>query len=158
MIVEAGKERNFCYQLPETPEKPGKWFVIPSALQMGWTNSPAYFCFATKAAQVILQWLLALTLTSSVIPSHEYEAWCSDPPGEDQQWSTPSELSVFLRVFVDDFVQAVAGPKCQTSKNGEQVWVARAALHAIHSIFPSPHITQHKGGRDSILLKKTRKQ
>jgi hypothetical protein len=36
----------------------------------------------------------------------------------------------------------------------EQLWIARAALHGIHSIFPAPDITQHIGGRDSISLKK----
>jgi hypothetical protein len=37
------------------------------------------------------------------------------------------------------------------------MWVARAALHGIHSIFPNPEITQHLGGRDSISVKKLEK-
>jgi hypothetical protein len=46
MIVQAGQENNFVYELPTHPKHPGKWFVVPSALQMGWTNSPAFFCAA----------------------------------------------------------------------------------------------------------------
>jgi hypothetical protein len=35
------------------------------------------------------------------------------------------------------------------------LWLARATLHSIHSIFlPSLDITHHSGGRDSISLKK----
>jgi hypothetical protein len=67
MIVESGKEKNFVYQLPEIPQKPGKWFVVPSSLQMGWSNSPAYFCTATEAGQIIIQRLLALSLDNGVI-------------------------------------------------------------------------------------------
>jgi hypothetical protein len=40
MIIQAGQEYNFVYAMPQHPA--GKWFVVPSALQMGWTNSLAY--------------------------------------------------------------------------------------------------------------------
>jgi hypothetical protein len=50
MIVQAGQENNFVYELPDHPKHPGKWFVVPSALQMGWTNSPAFFLHRDRSS------------------------------------------------------------------------------------------------------------
>lgn len=47
MIVEDGKEYNFVYQLPQRAGDKELHYVVPSSLQMGWTNSPPYFCSAT---------------------------------------------------------------------------------------------------------------
>ena len=49
---------NFCYVLP--PKKPGTSIdeleiVIPHALQMGWAESPPFFCAATETARDIIQ-------------------------------------------------------------------------------------------------------
>jgi hypothetical protein len=153
MIVEAGQEANFTYELPEHPEREGKWFVIPSALQMGWKNSPAYFCTTTEAARVIIARLLALSAHDGVIDEHPYETHCAT--GEPcHNWSSQLEALILLRVFVDDFILGIAGPPDRESRNAETMWVARAALHGIHSVFPPPSITDHIGGRDSISLKK----
>ena len=38
-----------------------------------------------------------------------------------------------------------------------QRWVLRCALHSVHSIFPSPDVVQHKGGKDSISKRKVNK-
>jgi hypothetical protein len=54
MIVQAGQENNFVYKLPGHPKHPRKWFVVPLALQMGWKNSPAFFCATTEATQQIV--------------------------------------------------------------------------------------------------------
>jgi hypothetical protein len=59
-----------------------------------------------------------------------------------------------LEAFVDDYVDAVAGPPNRQTRHLEELWVARAVLHAIHSLFPSPPVTGHVNGRDSISLKK----
>ena len=50
MIVEQGQEFNFCYQLPPREGDTKPYYVIPSLLQMGWKNSPTYFCEATDHA------------------------------------------------------------------------------------------------------------
>jgi hypothetical protein len=63
-------------------------------------------------------------------------------------------MLLLLRVFVDDFIQAIAGPPDRPLRDTEELWLSRATLHGIHSIFPSPDITHHTGGRDSISLKK----
>jgi hypothetical protein len=153
MIVEAGQEANFTYELPEHPEREGKWFVIPSALQMGWKNSPAYFCATTEAAWVIIARLLALSAHDGFIDEHPYESYCATG-GPCPKWSSRPEALVLLRVFVDDFILGIAGAPDRESRNAETMWMARAALHGIHSIFPPPSITDHVDGHDSISLKK----
>ena len=46
MLVDSKEVWNFCYVMPDPPGHPVR-IVVPSALQMGWTESPAYFCAAT---------------------------------------------------------------------------------------------------------------
>jgi hypothetical protein len=36
----------------------------------------------------------------------------------------------------------------------EEVWLSRATLHGIHSVFPDPAVTNHANGLDSISIKK----
>ena len=50
MVVNEHDAWNFAYVLP--PEHPGDEpeLVIPDALQMGWSESPAFFCAATETA------------------------------------------------------------------------------------------------------------
>ena len=42
-----GGEWNFAYVLPQPEGEPVK-FVIPASLQMGWIESPPYFCVASE--------------------------------------------------------------------------------------------------------------
>ena len=46
---EEGKEWNFAFVLPQPPGEPVR-LVIPSSLQMGWVDSPGYFCAASETA------------------------------------------------------------------------------------------------------------
>jgi hypothetical protein len=63
-------------------------------------------------------------------------------------------LHSVYRVFVDDYMNGVAGPPGRKRKHQELEGVARGALHAIHAIFPPPDVLQQDGGRDSISEKK----
>jgi hypothetical protein len=47
MIVGNEMEYNFVYQMPQRECDPGRYYFVPSALQMGWMNSPPYFCTVT---------------------------------------------------------------------------------------------------------------
>ena len=49
MMVEYGKHLNFAYVLPDVAGARIR-IVIPSALQMGWAESPPFFCAATETA------------------------------------------------------------------------------------------------------------
>ena len=52
MDCEAGEEFNFAYILPQEEGK-STTRVVPKSLQMGWVESPLYFCVATKTARDI---------------------------------------------------------------------------------------------------------
>jgi hypothetical protein len=47
--AEAGKEHNFAFQLPRKAGGVETRCVVPSSLQMGWKNSPAFFCSCTES-------------------------------------------------------------------------------------------------------------
>ena len=53
MKVPEDQKWNFSYVIPD---KEGEWtrIVVPSALQMGWCQSPALFCTATEAAKEVM--------------------------------------------------------------------------------------------------------
>ena len=51
----AGEEWNFAYVMPQPPGKPVK-LVIPNSLQMGWVESPVYFCVASKTPRQRTTW------------------------------------------------------------------------------------------------------
>jgi hypothetical protein len=67
------------------------------------------------------------------------------------------DMTIMSVVFVDDFCNRIAGPPNRPRKGPEQQWVARANLHGIHGIFPSPKVLQHEGSKDSISEKKLAK-
>jgi hypothetical protein len=130
------------YEMPPRPNNTERHFVIPSALQMGWTNSSAYFCNATEASREIARRLLALSVEHGILPPHELEHHCA--PGNTNNNTN----------FIDNYVKAVAGPPSRSTRHHKELWVTRAILHAIHSLFPGPTVTGHINGRDIISLKK----
>ena len=73
MLVSEEDAWNFCYVLPpESKESPlGKYqIVIPASLQMGWCESPPFFCAATETACDIIHYLHT---TTSTLPTHQLE-------------------------------------------------------------------------------------
>jgi hypothetical protein len=71
MIVEQDSRYNFAYTLPILPGKPTK-IIIPSSLQMGWSESPGYFCAATESVWDIAQkWIE----DGYHLPNHNLEAF-----------------------------------------------------------------------------------
>ena len=167
MIVEAGKEYNFVYQLPRRPGDTEDHFVVPSSLQMGWKNSPAYFCTATEAGRILLKRILALTVDTGIDQPHRHEAFCRPakiariegptPQEAPKPWRAPVDLVLLNRVYIDDYMNGLAGPRGRKRKREEQEWVARGTLHSIHGIFPTPEVLQHEGGRDSVSERKLEK-
>jgi hypothetical protein len=54
MIVEEDQQWKFCCVMPDLPCSP-VCIVVPSTLQMGWAESPPYFCSATEVGRVIIE-------------------------------------------------------------------------------------------------------
>ena len=165
MIVEAGKEYNFVFQLPMRDTDSERHYVVPSSLQMGWKNSPAFFCTGTEATRRMIRRLLAMTSTSGISTYHQHESYLTkgsplpnfDPVPGPVPWPGLRDAEFMCRVFVDDFMGGLAGDPARKSRLLQQLWVSRASLHCIHAIFPPPNVLSHVGGKDSISLKKLKK-
>jgi hypothetical protein len=157
MIVETASEYSFVYQMPPRDGDTGRWYFVPSALQMGWTNSPPYFCTVTEAVRTLFKRILALTRDSGVIVPHRHEDKCIRHALPRPETAGPIDTMIMGRVFVDDFMNGIAGVPGRLSIRAEQLWVSRAALHAIHAVFPPPDVINHVGGKDSVSEKKLNK-
>ncbi|CAB9530052.1 expressed unknown protein [Seminavis robusta] len=81
MCVPEAQEEQFCYVLPQVPGDPPEEIrlVVPAALQMGWTSSPAFFCAATETGRDIAEWLRKLPR----LPPHPLESHMVDPINPD---------------------------------------------------------------------------
>jgi hypothetical protein len=144
MLVEEAKQLNFAYVMPDPPGSPVQ-IVVPAALQMGWTESPSYFCTATETARDIIQGLVSDEVE---LPPHCLERYMR--PTKSAKRSKSDSPGHGTYVYVDDFVGAAVENKTGTLLSR----MTRGILHGIHSVFPSPSITGHVGGKDPILLKK----
>ncbi len=77
MDCAEGKEWNFAYVLPQEDGKPIT-LVVPTSLQMGWVESPPYFCTATETSCDISTEYIE-TLVNS-IPRHVFEKHVVEAP------------------------------------------------------------------------------
>jgi hypothetical protein len=160
MVVTEEDEWNFAYVLPKAnPQDPDEptVLVIPSSLQMGWTDSPAFFCAASETARDVAETLINQPRGS--LPEHALEPFMlpSEGPSEyagkpqdgmDEDTSHVNNFCRLLETFVDDFINVA-----QTTDEKQLRHLSRGLLHAIHEIFPPPSITGH-AGEDPISVKK----
>ena len=141
MIVSDDDAWNFCYAIP--PADPATDLdsiniVVPNSLQMGWTESPPFFCAATETARDVIQ-----TLLRTKLPPHKFEKNMLPPnfSADMQNTADLGHVVNLIEVFVDDFIGC-------TDKATEEhlLQFSRAMLHGIHEIFPPPSVTGHAGG------------
>jgi hypothetical protein len=144
MLVAEDQKWNFAYVMPDPPGHPTR-IVVPSALQMGWAESPAYFCAATETGRDIIQGLVA---AETPLPPHCLEQYMRPAKAAKRSRSDSPVHGVY--VYVDDYI----GAAVENSKGTLLGRIARSALHGIHSIFPPTDVTGHSGGKDPISLKK----
>jgi hypothetical protein len=144
MLVQEDEQLNFAYVMPDPPGFPIR-IVVPAALQMGWAESPAYFCTATETARDIIQGLVAAEVE---LPPHCLEEYMR--PAKSAKRSKSDSPAHGTYVYVDDFIGAAVENKDGTLLGR----MTRGILHGIHSVFPAPAVTGHVGGKDPISLKK----
>ena len=147
LIVQEADSYNFAYVLPQEASKPCR-LVVPSAVQMGWVESPSLFCTVTESARDITQHLIDDGIE---LPPDEVEDLISiqDVPPRGRT-RNPTKL---LQVYVDDFCYAAT-----QSDDGLHIpTIRRASIHGIHSFFPPTCITEHKGGKPPISKSKLEK-
>jgi hypothetical protein len=139
MIVEEKSCWNFAYVFPGPPDTPIK-LVIPSALQMGWNESPAYFCAATETTQDVAQsWID----TDKRLLQHDMEPLTTPTTHPRGQMSTGDKYQMSA-VYVDDFILAAV----QNREGTLLTKAIRATLHAIHNVFPAPTAEDLEGAKE----------
>lgn len=148
MAVPDEEQWNFCYVLPDPPGSPVR-IVVPSALQMGWMESPAHFACATETGRDIIQ---TLVNDGVELPPHTKEHYMAPERPPKRRKTGPNDFSS-LNVYIDDYcLGVVESPDGTLLKR-----VSRAALHTIHAMFPPPEALGHIGGKDSISQRKLEK-
>lgn len=130
MLVEEDAKWNFAYVMPDPPGSPVR-LVVPSALQMGWAESPAYFCAATETGRDIIHQSVA---SKQDLPPHVFEKYMH--PAKKPKRSSKEDSMYSVSVYLDDFIGAVVENASGTLLGR----VTKAALHGIHSIFPPPKL------------------
>jgi hypothetical protein len=148
MRVTRDERWNFAYVIPS---KPGEelMVVVPSALQMGKNESPAFFCATTETVRDLSQMWID---HGTELPAHKMEALVA-PATPPRQQSTSGPTHQWSGVYVDDHILAAVEDKTGTLLRR----TARATLHAIHSVFTSPSSTTMEGTKDPISEKKLHK-
>lgn len=143
---EVGQEWNFAYVLPKLGE-PSTELVIPTSLQMGWIESPPYFCAASETARDVAECYIEMPVGR--VPPHrfiehttgseEYKALTASPAKDDKP------LRYLVDVYVDDFIGLVIPTTKQHLDH-----VASGIMCAIHDVFPP----DEDPSEDPISLKK----
>ncbi len=146
MVVSDEKAWNFCYIIPPlTPDVPidETDIVVPNSLQMGWCESPPFFCAASETARDIIS-----DLRGTDLPPHPFEERMLPTNFSTLPSSPIADSTTNIEVFVDDFIASTDDLSQPNLRN-----LSRAMLHGIHAIFPPPEVTGHNGG-DPISEKK----
>jgi hypothetical protein len=148
MRVSDADAWNFCYVLPSLKDNDTaeNWdIVVPNSLQMGWCESPPFFCAGSETARDIITNII----DDPTLPHHRFETiMLKDIVNESTSSKQDTNHTTIFEVFVDDFI---ASTNNISQSNLQKI--SRAMINGIHSIFPPPEITTHNGG-DPIAEKK----
>ncbi len=133
LVVRIEDSFSFSYILPQQEAKPIQ-IVEPSAVQVGWVESPPLFCAVTKSAPNLTQHLVDHAVS---LPPHPFEEMMKiqDVP-TCARLGAPTKL---LLVYVDDFCFA----KTILTSKAHIPLIHWASIHSIHSFFPQLEITGH---------------
>ena len=149
MVVHLLDAWNFSYVLPQInnnkPNLDDIEIAVPHALQMGWSESPPYFCAATETGRDVIQQFYT---KHEVIPPHPLEKYLTTQILYKPERRQPTNQVTNFEVYVDDYITYT-----NNTSHKHITKIARAMLHGIHSIFPPPKISGHNG-EDPISQKK----
>ena len=132
MDCEEGQEYNFAYVLPQPAGKP-IILVVPTSLQMGWVESPPFFCTASETARDVIEEYIETPVSS--LPTHKFINHVMTSERVNELPKTGEEQSGFaymVEVYVDDFMSIVI-PVTQDQLEH----VATAIMTGIHDVFPA---------------------
>jgi hypothetical protein len=144
LVVQEADSYNFGYVLPQHDGEPLQ-IVVPSAVQMGWVESPPLFCAVTKSARDITQHLIDNRVC---LPTHPLEDKISiEKVPMCTRTAMPTKL---LQVYVNDFCNAAT----QLLDGSHIPMIIWASIHGVHAIFLEPAVTGHQNGKDPLSNKK----
>ncbi len=108
MLVASDAVWNFCYVLPDPPGHPIR-IVVPSALQMGWAQSPAFFCAATETWRDIIQGLVSDRVE---LPPTALRSICTQPnqPNGAHRTAPPTGSTFMLTTTLEQPYKTKAAP------------------------------------------------
>ena len=131
---EAGDEWNFAYVQPSTVGTNDVCLVVPTSLQMGWIESPPYFCTASETARDVAAQYAELPMGQ--LDDHPllhrtttHGDYAALPP---LRAPTDHPLQYLVELYMDDFIN-VAIPACQRDLDH----LATATMSGIHDVFPA---------------------
>jgi hypothetical protein len=144
----AGEEWNFAYVLPQEEGKQIT-LMVPTSLQIGWVESPPYFCATTEILRNISTEYSETAV--NLLPCHKFKKYIV----EAMEFANLLELELnvqgfwyMVEVYVDNFMSLVI------PVSREQLChVANAIMHGIHGVFPP----DAEDSKDPILEKKLKK-
>jgi hypothetical protein len=144
MAVNANDAWNFAYVLPGTSPDGLIQLIIPDALQMGWSESPPFFCAATETARDIIDDKIRNNI---ILPEQPMENIMMDI-----DWSTvktphppvttETEKRNFLQlieVYIDNFIGVI-----QSTNEAHLCQFSHRILDGITNVFPSPELSGSK--------------
>ncbi len=86
---QKGEEWNFSYVLPQAAGEPTR-LVVPTSLQMGWVESPPYFCAALETARDVAVAYIETSIGS--LPAHKFEDWAGAKVAQLQKPSSTNKV------------------------------------------------------------------
>ena len=126
-----GEEWNFAYVLPQE-EGSRVQLVVPTSLQMGWIESPPYFCAASETARDVAAQYIETTVGS--LPDHKFvgrtEQAGDERVGGGDSNDERARFRYLLEVYVDDFMSLVIPTSPHQLRH-----VANAVMRGIHDVF-----------------------
>ena len=106
---------------------------VPNSLQMGWCESPPFFCSGLETARDFMEKLRTVDL-----PPHGFEHYMIQNIDPLRNTTDSEGLVTLLEVYVDDFMSM-----SNNTSHAHLLQIPRSILHGIHSIFPPPSVTGH---------------
>jgi hypothetical protein len=146
--AEDGAEWNFAYVLPQNPGQP-IYLVVPTSLQMGWIESPPFFCAALEMARDVAQDYCETKMGS--LPPHKFTHYMiGNKAYEDlPEWDETGNLFRYLlEVYVNDYISLIIPTSCE-----QLCHVSTSTMMGIHDVFPA----DENDTDDPILEKKLQK-
>ena len=127
MAVSNADAWNFCYVIPSrdtNTDIDNIEIVVPNSLQMGWCESPPFFCSASETARDIMD---AIRQTS--LPPHEFKHRML--PRRMKHQGTSAHPTMMIEIYVDDFIGITNDGSLAHLTN-----LSQAMLHGVHSVSP----------------------